>query len=57
MSWNYLGSLVYLRKALETGIVEGQKLIAEKIQNLGNIVNGWSINLEIGDYGTAPNKV
>jgi hypothetical protein len=41
-----------IRKAMENGIVEGEKLIDEKVRNVGTIVNGWSVNLEIGDYGT-----
>lgn len=41
-----------IRKALENGIVEGEKLILEKVKNLGSTVNGWKINLDIGRYGT-----
>ena len=39
-------------KALENGIVEGEKLILEKVKNLGSTVNGWKVNLEAGRYGT-----
>ena len=41
-----------IRKALENGIVEGEKLIIEKVKNLGSIVNGWKINLQAGNYGS-----
>jgi hypothetical protein len=38
--------------ALENGIAEGEKIIDAKIQNLGTKVNGWLVNLDIGNYGT-----
>lgn len=38
--------------ALQNGITEGEKLIDEKIQVLGNEINGWFVNLDIGDFGT-----
>lgn len=41
-----------IRMAFENGIVEGEKLIDEKVKNLGSNVNGWQINLNLGRYGT-----
>ncbi|HYJ00936.1 MAG TPA: DUF1254 domain-containing protein [Nitrososphaeraceae archaeon] len=41
-----------IRAALENGIAEGEKLIDAKIQNLGMKVNGWFVNLDVGNYGT-----
>jgi hypothetical protein len=53
-----------VRKALENGIVEGEKLIDAKARELGTTVNGWDIlgltiseeggegKIELGDYGT-----
>lgn len=38
--------------ALQNGITEGEKLIDEKIQVLGTTINGWSVNLDIGNFGT-----
>ena len=39
-------------KALEQGIIEGEKMIHKKIANLGSVVNGWSFNLDTGNYGS-----
>ena len=41
-----------IRAGLENGIAEGEKLIDAKIQNLGMKINGWLVNLDIGNYGT-----
>jgi hypothetical protein len=42
-----------IKQALQKGIEQGERLIDEKVRNLGTIVNGWSINLDqVGDYGT-----
>ena len=41
-----------VRAALENGITEGEKLIDAQIQNLGMKVNGWLVNLDIGNCGT-----
>ena len=51
-----------IKQALKTGITEGEQLIDKKVQNLGTIVNGWSIpgliikdgmgKFEFGNYGT-----
>ena len=41
-----------IRAALENGITEGEKLIDKQVQNLGVNVNGWFVNLDIGNYGT-----
>ena len=41
-----------ISKALELGIAEGEKLIDEKNKNLGTVINGWTYNLDTGDYGT-----
>ena len=39
-------------KALEQGIIVGEKMIDEKIAHLGSVVNGWSFNLDTGNYGS-----
>jgi hypothetical protein len=39
-------------KALDQGIIQGEKLIDEKIAKIGTVVNGWSYNLDTGNYGT-----
>ena len=41
-----------IKTALETGIHEGEKLIDARIADIGTIVNGWSINTQVGVYGT-----
>jgi len=41
-----------IRVALENGIAEGEKLIDAKVQNLGVKINGWSVNLDTGNFGT-----
>lgn len=42
-----------IKKALEAGIIAGEQIINQKVQNLGTIVNGWSISsMNIGNYGT-----
>ncbi len=41
-----------IRAALENGITEGEKLIDEQVQYIGEKVNGWLVNLDVGNYGT-----
>jgi hypothetical protein len=41
-----------IRAALENGITEGEKIIDARVQNLGTKVNGWLVNLDVGNYGT-----
>jgi hypothetical protein len=41
-----------IKHALLNGIEQGERLIDEKIRNLGAVVNGWSFNLDSGNYGT-----
>jgi hypothetical protein len=41
-----------IMQALESGITNGEQLINEKVQNIGTVVNGWSVPLGFGDYGT-----
>ncbi len=38
-------------QALKTGITEAEKLIDEKFANRGTNVNGWTFNLNAGQYG------
>ena len=39
-----------IRMALENGIAEGEKIIDTKVKNLGMKVNGWLVNLDVGNY-------
>jgi hypothetical protein len=39
-----------IKAALQTGITEGDKLIKSKWLNVGEKVNGWSVNKKLGDY-------
>ena len=41
-----------IRNALNTGIMEGQKLMNEKWANVGEVVNGWNVNMNLGNYGS-----
>jgi hypothetical protein len=41
-----------IKAALETGITEGEKLIAAKVANFGIKVNGWTMNAALGVYAT-----
>jgi hypothetical protein len=41
-----------IKAALQTGITEGEKLIAAKVANFGVKVNGWSMNAAAGVYAT-----
>jgi len=51
-----------VKQALEKGIANGEQLIDEQVQNIGTVVNGWSIpglilkdgkgKFEFGNYGT-----
>lgn len=38
--------------ALKQGIDLGEKLIEEKWSKVGKVVNGWNVNLGLGNYGT-----
>ena len=40
-----------IKKALEVGIEKGQKMIDDRVANLGGIMNGWLVNI-YGVYGT-----
>ncbi len=41
-----------IKTALQTGIIEGQKMIDARVANFGTIVNGWLSNAQPGVYGT-----
>lgn len=42
-----------IKTSLEIGIAEGEQIINQKVQNLGTVVNGWSISsMNIGNFGT-----
>ena len=41
-----------IKAALQTGIEEGQKMIDERVANIGNKVNGWLTVSEAGVFGT-----
>ena len=41
-----------IKAALQTGIVEGQKMIDARVANIGEIVNGWLIAPAAGVFGT-----
>ncbi len=41
-----------VKSALQTGITEGEKLIAAQVANIGSVVNGWSVNAGMGVFGT-----
>jgi len=41
-----------IKAALQTGITEGQKMIAAEAANAGTNVNGWRYAIPTGDYGT-----
>lgn len=41
-----------IKQALQTGITEGQKLMNSRWSNVGEIVNGWSVNTQVGNYST-----
>lgn len=41
-----------IKSALQTGITVGEKLIDAKVANIGDVVNGWSVNPAIGVFGT-----
>lgn len=38
--------------ALKQGIIEGEKLIEEKVRHGTNLTNGWTFNLKSGNFGT-----
>jgi len=39
-----------IKKALETGIIQGEKLIDAKVLNVGTKFNGWLVNTNMGNY-------
>ncbi|MGB6671754.1 MAG: DUF1254 domain-containing protein [Candidatus Nitrosopolaris sp.] len=41
-----------IKAALQTGIVEGQKMIDARVANIGELVNGWLIAPAAGVFGT-----
>ena len=41
-----------IKAALQTGIIEGQKMIDAQVANGGTNVNGWRYAIPTGDYGT-----
>ena len=41
-----------IKKALETGIIVGEKLIDAKVANIGTKSNGWLVNTKMGNYGS-----
>jgi hypothetical protein len=41
-----------IRVALQTGITEGQKMIDQKVANLGLVNDGWHVDAQLGVYGT-----
>lgn len=41
-----------IKMALRTGITEGQKMINAKWANVGKVVNGWNVNMNLGKYGS-----
>lgn len=41
-----------IRAALKYGITEGQKMINAKWASVGEVVNGWGVNMNLGNYGT-----
>jgi hypothetical protein len=40
-----------IKSALQTGITEGEKLIDAQLANIGEVVNGWSVNAGFGMFG------
>lgn len=40
-----------IKAALQTGITEGQKMIDQKVLNIGTVVNGWIVTPQAGVYG------
>jgi hypothetical protein len=40
-----------IRTALQTGITEGEKLIDAKWSKHGKVVNGWLVDMKLGNYG------
>jgi hypothetical protein len=40
-----------IKAALQTGITEGQKMIDQKVLNIGTVVNGWTVASQAGVYG------
>jgi hypothetical protein len=41
-----------IKKALETGIIQGEKLMDAKMANVGTKSNGWLVNTDMGNYGS-----
>lgn len=40
-----------IKAALQTGITEGQELMNAKWANIGQVMNGWNVNMKLGNYG------
>lgn len=41
-----------IKQAHQTGITKGEKMISAKVANIGDVVEGWSINAVVDIYGT-----
>lgn len=41
-----------IRKAIESGVADGQKAVLDGQSKMGEIVNGWQIARDLGRYGT-----
>lgn len=41
-----------MKSALKIGITEGQKMINAKWANVGEVENGWNVNMNVGNYET-----
>ena len=41
---------ITIKQALRMGIINGERLIGQKVNNLGTKMNGWSVNLDTGNY-------
>lgn len=41
-----------IRKAIESGVADGQKAILDGQSKMGEIVNGWQVARDLGRYGT-----
>jgi hypothetical protein len=41
-----------IKTSLQTGITEGQKMINAKWSNVGTLINGWFVVMDLGNYGT-----
>ena len=41
-----------IKQSLQTNITEGEKMIAAKVVNVGEIVKGWTVNIDYGVFAT-----